>query len=64
MLFNEVTFFTPNQKGIILTNGARSEYLNCFHYFASQAIVGTSGSVGIAGTATTRLKFTNPSVVP
>ena len=48
MLFNEVTFFTPNQKGIILTNGARSEYLNCFHYFASQAIVGTSGSVGIA----------------
>ena len=51
MLFNEVTFFTPNNKGIVLTNGARAEYLNCFHYFASQAIVGTSGTVGIAGTA-------------
>ena len=36
MLFNEVTFFTPNNKGIILTNGARAEYLNCLHYFASR----------------------------
>ena len=55
MLFNEVTFFTPNSKGIILTNGARAEYLNCFHYFASEAIVGESGSVGIASTAGSRL---------
>jgi len=64
MLFNEVTFFTPNNKGIVLTNGARAEYLNCFHYFASQAIVGLAGTVGIAGTADARLKFTNPSVTP
>ena len=64
MLFNEVTFFTPNNKGIVLTNGARAEYLNCFHYFSSQAIVGTSGTVGIAGTANVRLKFDNPSVTP
>ena len=64
MLFNEVTFFTPNNNGITLTNGARVEYLNCFHYFASQAIVGTSGTVGIAGTANVRLKFDNPSVTP
>ena len=64
MLFNEVTFFTPNSKGIILTNGARAEYLNCFHYFASQAIVGLGGTVGIAGTAETRLKFRTPSVTP
>jgi len=64
MLFNEVTFFTPNNAGITLTNGARAEYLNCFHYFASQAIVGTSGTVGIAGTANVRLKFNNPSVTP
>ena len=55
MLFNEVTFFTPNSKGVILTNGARAEYLNCFHYFASEAIVGESGSVGIASTAGSRL---------
>lgn len=64
MLFNEVTFFTPNNKGIVLTNGARAEYLNCFHYFASQAIVGLAGTVGIAGTADARLKFTNPGVTP
>tara|TARA_R100000081_G_scaffold13723_1_gene5544 strand:- start:3962 stop:8461 length:4500 start_codon:yes stop_codon:yes gene_type:complete len=55
MLFNEVTFFTPNNKGIILTNGARAEYLNCFHYFASEAITGESGSVGIGSTAGSRL---------
>ena len=64
MLFNEVTFFTPNNKGIVLTNGARAEYLNCFHYFASQAIVGLGGTVGIAGTAEARLKFRTPSVTP
>ena len=64
MLFNEVTFFTPNQKGIILTNGARAEYLNCFHYFASQAIVGQVGTTGIGGNAGARLKLNNPSVTP
>ena len=64
MLFNEVTFFTPNNKGVILTNGARAEYLNCFHYFASQAIVGEAGTTGIGGNANTRLKFSNPNVTP
>ena len=64
MLFNEATFFTPNNKGIVLTNGARAEYLNCFHYFASQAIVGLGGTVGIAGTAEARLKFRTPGVTP
>ena len=64
MLFNEVTFFTPNQKGIILTNGARAEYLNCFHYFASQAIVGQVGTTGIGGNAGAKLKLNNPSVTP
>ena len=64
MLFNEVTFFTPNNKGTVLTNGARAEYLNCFHYFSSQAIVGTSGTVGIAGTANARLKFTGINTTP
>ena len=63
-LFNEVTFFTPNNKGVILTNGARAEYLNCFHYFASQAIVGEVGTTGIGGNANTRLKFSNPNVTP
>ena len=64
MLFNEVTFFTPNQKGIIVTNGGRVEYLNCFHYFASEAIVGESGSTGIGGNANVRLRVEGLSVVP
>ena len=46
-LFNEVTFIVPNSKGLIMTNGARTEYLNCFSYFAAEAIKGTSGSLGI-----------------
>jgi len=64
MLFNEVTFFTPNNKGLILTNGARAEYLNCFHYFSSQAIVGTSGTVGIGSTANARLKLVGLTTTP
>ena len=64
MLFNEVTFFTPNNKGLVATNGARIEYLNCFNYFASQAVIGISGSGGIGGTANAKLKFNNPSVSP
>ena len=64
MLFNEVTFFTPNSKGIFLTNGARAEYLNCFHYFASQAIVGTSGTVGIGSTANARIKLVGLNTTP
>ena len=63
-LFNEVTFFTPNNKGTILTNGARAEYLNCFHYFSSQAIVGTSGTVGIGSTANARIKLVGLNTSP
>ena len=58
MLFNEVTFFTPNNKGLILTNGARAEYLNSFHYFASDAITGTAGTVGLGYTGSVRLRIT------
>ena len=61
-LFNEVTFFSPNTKGIVATNGARIEHLNTFHYFSSQAVVGTSGTTGIGGTANARLKIVNPNV--
>lgn len=62
MLFNEVTFFTPNSKGLVATNGARVEYLNCFNYFASQAVVGVVGDSGIGGNANAKLRFDNPSV--
>jgi len=61
VLFNEVTFFTPNSNGLILTNGTRAEYLNSFHYFASDAITGVAGTVGVGATGTVRLKITGES---
>jgi len=57
VLFNECTFFTPNQIGLYLTNGIRIEALNCFFYFASEAITGVSGATGVAGAGRTRLKL-------
>jgi hypothetical protein len=61
VLFNEVTFFTPNAKGLILTNGTRAEYLNSFHYFASDAVTGIAGTVGVGATGTVRLKIVGES---
>ena len=61
VLFNEVTFFTPNTQGTILTNGVRAEYLNSFHYFASDAITGIAGTVGVGATGSVRLKITGES---
>lgn len=63
-LFNEVTFFTPNQRGLIMTNGARIEYLNCFHYFANQALTGIAGTTGIGGDANARIKVIGLSATP
>ena len=64
MLFNEVTFFTPNQRGLVMTNGARVEYLNCFHYFASEGIVGLAGTTGIGGNANARIRVAGLSTTP
>src|SRR6056300_751680 len=57
-LFNECTFIVPGGKGLEITNGARIEYLNCFTYFASEAVKGVSGSVGLNSTGETRLRMT------
>ena len=57
MLFNECTFITPNQVGLILTNGIRCEWLNCFNYFASIGIQGIQGATGKYGAGQTRLKL-------
>ena len=62
-LFNEVTFIVPNSKGLIMTNGARTEYLNCFSYFAAEGIKGTSGSLGISSAGETRLRLTGITTV-
>ena len=63
-LFNEVTFFTPNQRGLVMTNGARVEYLNCFHYFANQAVTGIAGTTGIGGNANARIKVVGLTTPP
>jgi hypothetical protein len=57
MLFNEVTFIVPNSRGILMTNGARSEFLNCFTYFANIAIEGKVGLEGRGGDGKTYLTF-------
>jgi hypothetical protein len=57
-LFNECTFIVPGGKGLEMTNGARIEYLNCFTYFASEAVKGVSGSVGLSSAGETRLRMT------
>ena len=63
MLFNEVTFIVPNSKGVVMTNGSRCEYINCFTYFASEAIKGESGSLGIHSAGQTRLRLTGITTV-
>ena len=63
MLFNECTFIVPNSQGVVMTNGARVEYLNCFTYFASEALKGVSGSLGISSVGKTRLRLTGITTV-
>ena len=56
ILFNECTFITPNNTALEMTNGARTEWVNCFSYFADKAIYGHSQSVGLGSTGKTRIK--------
>jgi hypothetical protein len=63
MLFNECTFIVPNSQGVVMTNGARVEYLNCFTYFAAEALKGVSGSLGISSVGKTRLRLTGITTV-
>lgn len=58
MLFNDTTFFAPNQVGLLMTNGARVEWLNSFVYFADKGIVGESGSAGRANDGKTIVDLT------
>ena len=57
MLFHSVTFITPGQTGLKVTNGARCEWLNCFTYFADKGIEVVDGAVGLKGDGKTRLKY-------
>jgi len=57
ILFNECTFIVPNSRALIMTNGSRTEWLNCFTYFADIAIEGKVGSSGWGGDGKTLITF-------
>ena len=59
MLFNDSTFFVPNSVGLLMTNGARCEWLNSFIYFADKGIIGESGTSGRGADGKTIVDLTN-----
>ena len=58
-LVNEVTFFTPGQTAVVITNGVRMEYLNSFVYLADKAVHATTGAAGWGGTGQTYVVVEN-----
>jgi hypothetical protein len=52
MLFESVTFITPDADSLTMTNGARVEWLNCFTYFANRGLYATQGTLGLGGLGT------------
>ena len=58
MLFNECTFICPNNIALEMTNGARTEWVNCFTYFADKGIYAHDGTVGLGSTGYVRIKTT------
>jgi hypothetical protein len=61
MLWNEATFIVPNATGLYMTNGARSELINAFFYFADKAVNAVSGNLGLGSTGTVKLKVAGTS---
>lgn len=61
ILFNECTFIVPNSRALIMTNGARTEWLNCFTYFADLAIEGVVGTAGRGSDGKTKITFSGVS---
>ena len=57
MLFHSVTFITPGQSGLKITNGGRVEWLNCFTYFADKGIEIVDGVAGLKGDGKTKIKY-------
>ena len=52
ILFHSVTMIVPDSIGIMATNGARVEWLDCFTYFANKGIYLTQGTLGFASLGT------------
>jgi len=57
MLFHSVTFITPGVDGLVATNGARIEWLNCFTYFANRGLYAFDSNDGLAGDGKTRIRL-------
>jgi len=57
MLFHSVTFITPGVDGLVATNGARIEWLNCFTYFANRGLYAFDSNDGLAGNGKTRIRL-------
>lgn len=49
MLFHSATFITPGVDCIVMKNGVRVEWLNCFIYYAYKGLYAENGSLGFAG---------------
>jgi len=62
ILFNECTFICPNNTGLVMTNGARTEWLNCFTYFCDKSIDAFDEASGLAGVGKTRIKLSGVTV--
>jgi hypothetical protein len=57
MLFHSVTFITPGVDGLVATNGARIEWLNCFTYFANRGLHAFDSAAGQAYDGKTRIRL-------
>ncbi len=62
MFFNECTFICPNSTGLVMTNGARTEWINCFTYFCDKSIDAYDSASGLAGAGKTRVKVSGLTV--
>jgi len=55
-LFHSVTFITPGVDCVILTNGVRVEWLNCFVYYANRGMYAITGTTGFASNGKTTIR--------
>ena len=57
MLFHSATFITPGVDGLVATNGARIEWLNCFTYFANRGLHAFDSNAGLAYDGKTKIRL-------
>lgn len=55
-LFHSVTFITPGVDALVITNGTRVEWLNCFTYFANRGLTALDGVTGLKSAGKTALR--------